>query len=104
MKLAKLPYVKTLDSFDFNFQPSANQRKFDELKTLDFVERSENVVFLGTPGLGKTHLAVGLAVEAIRNGYTAYFLSAHELFSMIKESIEYGHTIRKLKALNKPGI
>ncbi|MCW3491685.1 IS21-like element helper ATPase IstB [Dethiobacter alkaliphilus] len=104
LKLAKLPYVKTLDSFDFEFQPSANQRKVNELKTLAFVERSENVVFLGPPGVGKTHLAVGLAVEAIRNGHTAYFLSAHELISMIRENIESGRIHRKLKALNKPGI
>ena len=73
LKLAKFPYLKTLDSFDFDFQPSANKRKINELKTLAFVERSENIVFLGPPGVGKTHLAVGLAVEAVRKGYTAYF-------------------------------
>lgn len=78
LKLAKLPYVRMLDDYDFEFQPSANKRKINELKTLNFVERSENVIFLGPPGVGKTHLAVGLAVEAIKNGYTAYFLSAHD--------------------------
>lgn len=104
LKLAKLPYVKSLDSFDFEFQPSANQRKINELKTLAFVERAENVVFLGPPGVGKTHLAVGLAVEAVRNGYTAYFLSAHELISSIKENIASGRIHRKIKTLNKPSI
>ncbi|NCB41499.1 MAG: AAA family ATPase [Clostridia bacterium] len=104
MKLAKLPYVKTLNHFDFDFQPSANARKMNELKSLGFVARAENVIFLGPPGVGKTHLAVGLAVEAIRNGYTAYFLSAHELIAMIKENIASGRIHRKIKTLCKPGI
>lgn len=104
LKLAKLPYIKSLDTFDFNFQPSANERKLNELRTLAFVERSENVIFLGPPGVGKTHLAVGLAVEAIRNGHTAYFLSAHELITMIRENIASGRINRKLKSLNKPNI
>lgn len=104
LKLAKLPYVKGLDHFDFEFQPSANLRKINELRTLGFVERSENVIFLGPPGVGKTHLAVGLAVEAIKNGHTAYFLSAHELITMIKENILSGRIHRKIKALSKPGI
>ena len=73
LRLSKLPYVKQLDEFDFEFQPSANKRKINELRTLGFLERSENVIFLGPPGVGKTHLAVGLAVEALKNGYTAYF-------------------------------
>ncbi|OPX41852.1 chromosomal replication initiator protein DnaA [Ruminiclostridium hungatei] len=104
MKLAKLPYVKTLDQFDFEFQPSANARKTNELRTLGFVSRAENVVLLGPPGVGKTHLAVGLAVEAIKNGFTAYFLSAHELIAMIKENIASGRIHRKIKTLCKPGI
>ena len=104
LKLAKLPYLKTLDTFDFDFQPSANQRRMNELRTLAFLERAENVVFLGPPGVGKTHLAVGLAVEAVKNGHTAYFLSAHELIALIRENIASGRIHRKLKALNKPGI
>lgn len=104
MKLEKLPYVKTLDKFDFEFQPSANARKMNELKTLGFISRAENVVLLGPPGVGKTHLAVGLAVEAIKNGFTAYFLSAHELIAMIKENISSGRIHRKVKTLCKPGI
>ena len=104
LRLAKLPYVKTLDTFDFEFQPSANQRRMNELRTLAFLERAENVVFLGPPGVGKTHLAVGLAVEAVRHGHTAYFLSAHELIALIRENIASGRIHKKLKALNKPGI
>jgi len=104
LKLAKLPYIKHLEEFDFQFQPSANERKINELKTLGFLERSENVIFLGPPGVGKTHLAVGLAVEALKNGHTAYFLSAHELIAMIRENISTGKIHRKIKALSKPGL
>jgi DNA replication protein DnaC len=52
LRLAKLPYVKRLDQFDFEFQPSANERKINELRTLGFLERSENVIFLAPPGVG----------------------------------------------------
>jgi len=104
MKLSKLPYIKYLSDFDFQFQPSANERKINELKTLGFVERSENVILLGPPGVGKSHLAVGLAVEALKNGHTAYFLSAHELIAMIKENISTGKIHRKVKALSKPAV
>lgn len=55
-------------------------------------------------GVGKTHLAVGLAVEALRHGYTAYFLSSHELIAMIRENIQSGRIHRKIKALCKPSV
>ena len=61
--LAKLPYVKTLESFDFSFQPSIDVKGIRELATCLFIERSENVVFLGPPGTGKTHLAVALGLR-----------------------------------------
>lgn len=104
LKLSKLPYVKTIETFDFDFQPSASAQRVNELKTLRFIEKAENVVFLGPPGVGKTHLAVGLAVEAIRHGYTAYFLSSHELIAMIRENIQSGRIHRKIKALCKPSV
>ena len=82
----------------------SNAQRMNELKTLRFIDRAENVIFLGPPGVGKTHLAVGLAVEALRQGYTAYFLNAHELIGMIRENIQAGRIHRKIKALSKPGI
>lgn len=104
LKLSKMPYVRTIEEFDFEFQPSADEKRIRELMTLAFVNRSENVMLLGPPGVGKTHLAVGLAVHAIRNGHTAYFLSAHELITMIKDSISSGKIARKIKTLQKPDI
>jgi len=64
-RLAKLPYHKTLEQFDFEFQPSVDERRIRDLATLRFVEHQENVILLGPPGVGKTHLAVALAMEAI---------------------------------------
>jgi DNA replication protein DnaC len=78
-RLAHLPFRKTLDQFDFAFQPSINERRIRDLATLRFVEHQENLVFLGPPGVGKTHLAVALGLEAIKQRYTVYFITAHDL-------------------------
>jgi DNA replication protein DnaC len=65
LKLARLTWVKTLDQFDFEFQPSIDRKQVRELAGLSFIERSENVVLLGPPGVGKTHLAIALGVKAV---------------------------------------
>lgn len=65
MKLSHLPYRRTLSEFDFSFQPGLDERLIRELAALTFVGRQENVLFLGPPGFGKTHLAVAIAMEAI---------------------------------------
>ena len=75
MKAARIPAVKTLEEFDFSFQPSLNPKQLQELHTLAFVERGENLILLGPPGVGKTHLATAFAVEALRHGKTAYFIT-----------------------------
>src|SRR5947207_15183007 len=68
MRLAHLPAVKTLEQFDFSFQPSIDERQIRELQTLRFVHDASNVILLGPPGVGKTHLAIALAVETVRAG------------------------------------
>jgi DNA replication protein DnaC len=79
LQLAHFPLAKTLEQFDFGFQPTLDQRQMEELAGLRFVEEARNVVLLGPPGVGKTHLAVGLGVKACLAGHSAYFLSAHDL-------------------------
>lgn len=64
IKMSGFPYRKTLEQFDFDFQPSINKEQIMELATMRFVENKENVVFLGTPGVGKTHLAVSLGNDS----------------------------------------
>ena len=68
-----LPFVKTLDQFDFAFQPSVNEKQIRDLATLRFVAHGENVLLLGPPGVGKTHLAVSLGMAALLNGQTVLF-------------------------------
>lgn len=68
LKLARLPHRRGLEDFDFSFQPSIDKRQIDELATLAFVARDENVILPGPPGVGETHLAVGLALKALAAG------------------------------------
>ncbi|CVK21663.1 IS21-like element helper ATPase IstB [Sporomusa sphaeroides] len=104
MKLSRLPHRKTLDEFDFGFQPSIDRRQIKELSTLAFAARSENVVFLGPPGVGKTHLAVGLAVEALRAGLTVYFVSLSQLIADLKKSLLTGRLDRRWRVYLRPDI
>jgi len=69
MRFAGFPIRKTLEEFDFKFQPSIDRKVIRELSTLKFVHNAENVIFLGPPGVGKTHLAVALGIETIKAGY-----------------------------------
>lgn len=78
-QLAHFPFQKTLEQFDFGFQPALDQRKLEELATLGFLQDAGNVVLLGPPGVGKTHLAVALGLKACLAGCSTYFISAHEL-------------------------
>jgi DNA replication protein DnaC len=98
-KLARFPFIKTLDSFDFSFQPSIDERLVRELATLRFIANAENVVFLGPPGVGKTHLAITLGLAAIAQGQHVHFLSAGELTHLQSEQMP-----ARLAALCKPKL
>ena len=78
-KAAHLPANKTLEAFDFSFQPSINERQVHELAELSFVRTHSNVIFLGPPGVGKTHLALSLAEKALDAGYSVFFSTLTEL-------------------------
>ncbi len=79
LKAAKLPTRKTLEEFDFSFQPSLSERQLWELAELSFVKTNRNVVFLGPPGVGKTHLALSLAVKALEADYSVLFTTLSSL-------------------------
>jgi DNA replication protein DnaC len=83
-KLAHFPVLKTLDSFEFDAQPSLERRVINELQTVAFVERAENIVLLGPPGVGKTHIAIGLGMRALQAGHRVYFLTAQDLLDQIR--------------------
>jgi DNA replication protein DnaC len=97
MRMANLPYAKTLSQFDFAFQPSVDERGIKDLQTLRFVTEPGNVILLGPPGVGKTHLAIGLAIEAIRGGYSAYFMAAHHLINDLGKAAREGKLDQKMR-------
>jgi DNA replication protein DnaC len=104
MRLAHLPYTKTLDQFDFSFQPSIDERQIRELQTLRFVHDASNVIFLGPPGVGKTHLSVALATEAIHAGFGAYFLTAHDLVTDLGRAAREGRLDRRMRIYLAPKV
>jgi DNA replication protein DnaC len=79
MKLAGFPTPKNFEDFDLDFQSSIGSEQINELKTLRFIHNAENIVFLGPPGVGKTHLAIALGRYVVENGYSAYFINAAKL-------------------------
>jgi len=104
MQLAGLPRGKTLSSFDFAFQPSVDERVVRELATLRFVAEAHNVILLGPPGVGKTHLAAGLAAEAVRGGFSAYFTTAHDLTSTLGRAAREGKLEARMKSYLRPRV
>lgn len=76
---SRMPAIKTLESFDFSFQPSLNPQKIWDLATLNFIRRRENAIFLGPPGVGKTHLALGLGLKACQAGYKVLFTTLTDM-------------------------
>jgi len=86
IQMSGFPFKKTLDTFDFSFQPSIDKEQIMELATMRFVENRENVVFLGTPGVGKTHLAVALGMIAAQNRYSTYYISCHNLITNLNKA------------------
>ena len=101
---AQLPYTKYLDQFDFAFQPSIDGSQIRELQTLRFVHEAGNVVLLGPPGVGKTHLAVGLTLEAILAGFTAQFVTAHELITSLGKAARLGRLESRLRRYVRPTV
>jgi len=104
LQLAHLPYIKTFDQFDFSFQPSIDERQIRELRTLRFVHEASNVILLGPPGVGKTHLAVALAEAAIRASQAAYFMTAHDLVDDLGRAYREGRLDRRMKVYLAPKV
>jgi DNA replication protein DnaC len=104
LKLSGLPHHKTLDDFDFAFQPDLDARKVKDLAALGFVETKANVALLGPPGVGKTMLAVGLAVAACQAGYSIYFTTLDDLVRNLRDAEGTGRFAKKLQTYLKPAV
>lgn len=86
IKAANFPFRKTLDDYNFAFQPSVNEKQIRELSNLSFIERCENILFVGNSGVGKTHLAVSLGIEAAKHRNSVYFISCHNLIQKLNKA------------------
>jgi DNA replication protein DnaC len=79
MRFSKLPAHKTLEQFDYTAQPGLDRRLVEDLATLRFIEQKANCLMIGPPGVGKTHLAIGLGLKAVQAGYRVYYTTAADL-------------------------
>jgi DNA replication protein DnaC len=104
LRLARFPWVKTLEQFDFDFQPSLDRRQVRELAGLNFVERAHNVIVLGPPGVGKTHLAIALGVKAVEAGYSVLFLTLESLMTRLTKAVNENRLERSLQQLVYPKV
>jgi DNA replication protein DnaC len=100
LRLSGLPTSATLDTFDFLFQPSVDRSRIELLSTCEYLRRKENVLLLGPPGVGKTHLAVGLGIKAVTSGFSVTFVTADQLIEQLTRTEEAGRPITRRKALS----
>jgi len=104
LKLARFPWIKTLEQFDFDFQPSLDRKQVRELAGMSFVERAHNIILLGPPGVGKTHIAIGLGVKAVEAGYSVLFLTLEQLMTRLLKAFNENRLERSLQQLSYPKV
>ena len=97
VKVAHFPHYKTLKDFDFEFQPNINQNQLMNLSGLGFIEKKENILFLGNSGVGKTHLATAIGIESAKARYSTYFIKCHELLTNLRQAQHENRLESRLK-------
>lgn len=97
VKAAAFPFLKEIKDFDFEFQPNINQQKIMELTNLYFIEKNENIIFLGSSGVGKTHLATSIGIASAKQRYSTYFIKCNDLFIQLKKAKIENRLEAKLK-------
>jgi DNA replication protein DnaC len=104
IKIAKFPFVRTLESFDFAAQPSLDRARIVELGHCRWVANGENLLLLGPPGVGKTHLCVGLGREAVKHGYSVLFVQAAQMLASLVKAHQDGKLEERLAFFAKPKL
>lgn len=99
IKSANFPFRKTIDDCDFSFQPSVSENQLRELGNLGFIENHENIIFVGNPGTGKTHLAVSLGIEAAKHRNSVYFITCHNLTQKLNKAQKENRLDKQLQHL-----
>ena len=102
--LARFPFIKGLDSFDFTYQPSVDRKQIQKLSLCHVVEHGEHLVLLGPPGVGKTHLAVGLGLKAIEHGYRVLVTTAAAMLTTLTKALGEGRFDDKLQVVTIPRL
>ncbi len=105
LKLSGIPLEKTLESFDFRFQPELDEQQIRQLATLDFVKAKENIIFMAKPGRGKSHLAMGLGLRCIKQGMKVYMATLTQIIEKLKNAERLGTlNNRKWAAFTRPSV
>ena len=86
VRTAGFPFIKTFEDFDFSFQPTINKEQILDFKNLRFIENKENIIFVGSPGVGKTHLATSIGIIAAPNRDSTYFINCNDLILNLKKA------------------
>ena len=101
VRMAGFPYLKTFEDFDFSFQPTINKEEILDFKNLRFIENKENILFVGSPGVGKTHLAISIGLENTKTYKSTYFINCNDLIEALKKAHSHNRLEDKLKTLAK---
>ena len=102
--MARFPFVKPLETFDFTYQPSIDRKQVQQLASCHYIEHGDNVIVLGPPGVGKTHLAVSLGLKAIEAGYRVLFTTAAHMIATLSKAHGEGRLDEKLKVFTTPRL
>ena len=97
IKVSAFPFEKTIDDFDFSYQPSVDKNELYDLETLRFMEKNENIVFVGTSGVGKTHLAVGIGMAAAKRRISTYYITFNDLINQLVKANSENRADIKIK-------
>jgi DNA replication protein DnaC len=103
-RLANFPTRKRLDDFDLAFQPSIDRKVFEDLRSLRFIANGENLILLGPPGVGKSHISIGLGLEAIQASFSVYYVNSATMVSKLRNAAQRGTLERALKNLCRPKL
>lgn len=98
--VAGFPFRKTFEQYDFSFQPSIDMETINDLKTARFIHNKENIILLGPPGVGKTHLAIAIGLEILKHKFSTYYINCHKLVTQLNRAQFENQLEAKLKKLS----